>query len=85
MANSSILVLPKFTAPTASNWLIIWASYGAIKFSSILEPQVVRQPLAQKISFCAIGMPVNGVILPAAICTSAAFACANVFASSKLI
>ena len=48
-----------------------------MKFSSIFEPQVVRQPLAQKISFCAIGMPVSAVALPAAMRASAASACAS--------
>ena len=33
--------------------------------ASILEPQVVRQPLAQKMSLCAIGMPVSGPASPA--------------------
>ena len=59
IANSSILVLPKLTAPASLNFLTTVASYGATKLWSILEPHVVSQSSAQKISFCAIGIPVN--------------------------
>ena len=33
---------------------------GEIKLESIFDPQVVNHPLAQKISFCATGIPVRG-------------------------
>src|SRR6185436_13033702 len=64
IANSSMLVLPRITAPAALNCSITWASYGDTKFASILEPHVVRHPLAQKRSLCAIGIPVRGVPRP---------------------
>ena len=60
MANSSMLVLPRHTAPAALKRSMTVASYGATKFDSIFEPQVVSQPSAQKMSFWAIGMPVSG-------------------------
>ncbi len=44
---------------------MISASYGETKFDSILDPQVVRQPCAQKMSFCATGMPVNDLRIAA--------------------
>ena len=36
------------------------------RLASIFEPQLVRQPLVQKISLCAKGMPVNVLPAPAA-------------------
>src|SRR6266849_4986771 len=59
IANSSILVLPSNTAPASLNLRIVVASYGETKFASILEPQVVGNPSVQKMSFCAMGMPVS--------------------------
>ena len=37
-----------------------WASYGLLKFASMREPQVVSTPRVQKMSLCAIGIPVSG-------------------------
>src|SRR5512141_2249999 len=48
IANSSMLVLPRITAPARSNCSITCASYGETKVESIFEPQVVSQPRAQK-------------------------------------
>src|SRR6185503_4925504 len=53
IANSSIFVLPRMTAPAAFRRSTMCASYGETKLDSIFEPQVVSQPLAQKMSFCA--------------------------------
>ena len=59
IANSSILVFPIVTHPAfASRWTTV-ASYGAVKPASIFEPQVVRSRFVQKMSLCAIGMPVR--------------------------
>ena len=69
-----MLVLPMFTIPAEFIFLIRVASYGAIKLSNIFEPQDVFIPLVQKISFCAMGIPVKGVASPDARCTSANFA-----------
>ena len=55
-----------------------------MKFSSIFEPQVVRRPSVQKMSFCATGMPVMGSALPDASFSSAAAAAAKAFSSSTL-
>ena len=60
IANSSILVLPSVTAPAAAQPL----DYGRIvrrdEVASMLEPQLVRSPRVQKMSLCAIGIPVSG-------------------------
>src|SRR5687768_720364 len=53
IANSSMLVLPRLTAPAAFSCSTTWASYGDRKLDNIFEPQVVSQPRAQKISFWA--------------------------------
>ena len=46
-----------------------------MKFSSILEPQVVGNCLVQKMSLWAMGIPVRAVALPLAIIVSAISAC----------
>src|SRR5277367_705427 len=51
MANSSRLVLPRNTAPACSSFLTTVASYGAWKFSSIREEQVVVPNVVQRLSF----------------------------------
>ena len=65
MANSSMFVLPSVPCRrrrTRDHRRVV----GADEIASIFEPQVVRQPSAQKMSFCAIGMPVSGPPLPRA-------------------
>src|SRR5262245_40582146 len=47
IANSSMLVLPRMTAPAAWKRSITCASYGETKLASMREPHVVRQPFAQ--------------------------------------
>ena len=47
-------------APASSKRSIAVAEYGGIKFSKIFEPQVVRIPLVQILSFTAIGTPNKG-------------------------
>ena len=84
IANSSMLVLPSVTMPAAAQRSTTCASYGATKSASIREPQVVRQPRAQKISLCAIGNPVSGPLCPAARRASAARACARLRSASTL-
>ena len=44
IANSSILSLPNVTMPASDMFLTTVEVYGATKFSSIFEPQVVRHP-----------------------------------------
>ena len=66
MANSSILVLPKITAPAFLSRLTTVASYGAMNWSSIFDEQVVRVSCMQMRSFKAIGMPRRGASWPAA-------------------
>jgi hypothetical protein len=85
IANSSMLVLPSSTAPARSNCSITCASYGATNSERMREPQVVRQPFAQKRSLCAIGMPVSGAASPAAMRASAAFAWARLFSRSTVM
>ena len=53
MANSSMLVLPNITIPASIHFSTTVALYGAMKLSSILEPQVVRIFLVQNISLFA--------------------------------
>src|SRR5947207_3035169 len=60
MANSSRLVLPTITAPAASSFFTTVASYGARKFSSMRDEQVVVPKLVQRLSLMAIGTPVKG-------------------------
>src|SRR3982751_3597646 len=57
IANSSRFVLPRITAPAASSFCTTVASYGARKFSSILDEQVVVPQLVQRLSLRAIGTP----------------------------
>jgi len=75
IANSSMLVLPRRTAPAANSFLVIVASSMGTKFSSILELQVVRMPRVSTRSLRAIGRPSSGASSPAARRASAAFAC----------
>src|SRR5260221_7995029 len=49
------------------------------------EPQVVRRPRVQKMSLCAIGMPVSGVAFPLERSSSALLAAARAPASSTLM
>src|SRR3989304_1285 len=77
MANSSMLVLPIITIPALFNFSTTVASYGAIKLSSIFDPQEVFTPSVQKMSFCAIGIPVSGPAFPWLIFSSASFACTS--------
>jgi hypothetical protein len=44
IANSSMFNLPSVTMPASAMFLTTVDVYGATKFSSIFEPQVVRQP-----------------------------------------
>src|SRR5688572_32575655 len=55
IANSSRLVFPMITAPAASSRRITVASYGARKFSSIFDEQVVVPHEVQRLSFTATG------------------------------
>src|SRR6185295_17666007 len=60
IANSSMLVLPRITAPAALSRATIVASYGGTKFSRIFEPHVVRTPRVLKTSLSAMGAPSSG-------------------------
>src|SRR5262245_20881409 len=80
-----MLVLPSSTAPAALNRSTTCASYGATKFASIFDPQVVNQPCAQKMSLCARGIPVRGPASPRAMRWSAARACARLRSGSTVM
>ena len=60
IANSSMLVLPRMTAPAASSRSITVASYGGTNRSRIFEPHVVRTPFVHSTSFTAVGTPSIG-------------------------
>src|SRR5947199_2128793 len=57
IANSSMLVLPRSTAPAARRRSTTVASYGGTKLSRIFEPHVVGTPRVQRMSFRATGTP----------------------------
>ncbi|MCY1436086.1 hypothetical protein D9M71_522010 [compost metagenome] len=67
-----MLVLPRVTMPAAASLATTVASYGALKLSSIFEPQLVRTPLVQNRSLWAIGAPSSAPVSPAARRASAA-------------
>src|SRR5256884_6988492 len=64
IANSSMLVLPRLTAPAASSRSITVASYGDTNRSRIFEPHVVRTPFVHSTSFTAVGTPSIGPFGP---------------------
>ena len=57
IANSSMFNFPKSIIPSSFNFSITVASYGATKFSNILELHVVFTPFVHKLSFIPIGIP----------------------------
>ena len=59
-----MLVLPTSTVPALRRPVTTCASYGAVKFASIREPQVVRSPAVMITSLCAIGTPASGGASP---------------------
>ena len=77
IANSSMLVLPRNTAPSLSRLAVTVLSYGGTKPSRIRLPAVVGTPSVQNRSFIPSGMPASGGASPAASRTSAASACAS--------
>src|SRR5579884_4006176 len=82
MANSSQLVFPRITAPAASSLSTAVALYGATKFSSIFDAQVVGRPRVRITSLIATGTPESGRSgWPAAISRSTARACSIAFSS----
>ena len=80
-----MLVLPTSTVPASLSPATTWASYGATKFASIRDPQVVARPAVISTSLCAMGMPVSGPARPAARAASAAAACASAPARSTVM
>ena len=60
MANSSMLVLPRMTAPASFNRAAMVASYGLMYPSRIREPAVVGVPVRLTRSFSATGTPRSG-------------------------
>ena len=77
IANSSMLALPRNTAPASRSRSTTQASYGGTKSARIRLAQVVLTPRVARTSFKAIGMPVSGPPVPAAIRSSAARACSR--------
>ena len=63
IANSSIFNFPKFIKFSPLILSITVASYGAIKFSSILELHVVFIPFVQITSFIPIGIPAKSPLI----------------------
>ena len=84
IANSSMLVLPMSTVPAFFRPSTTNASYGAVKFASIREPQVVLRPAVIITSLCAIGTPASGGASPFASAASAARACASAPSASTV-
>src|SRR5204863_1112275 len=82
IANSSRLVLPMMIAPASSSLFTTVASYGARKFSSIFDEQVVVPKLVQRLSFRAIGTPASG---PHRFPSSTAFACARAMSAETVM
>ena len=60
MANSSMFVLPRSTAPAFRRRATIVASYGGTNVSRTFDPQVVRTPAVQNTSLIASGAPSRG-------------------------
>ena len=60
IANSSIFSFPSVTVPAAASFSTTVASYGGMKFSSILDAQVVRVPFVHILSFIPTGIPARG-------------------------
>jgi hypothetical protein len=79
-----MLVLPTSTVPARAGPVTTCASYGATKFASMREPQVVRSPAVMITSLCAIGTPASGAAAPAASAASAARACASAPSASTV-
>ena len=75
IANSSQLVLPSSTAPSAFRRSHGVQSNGGTYVSRIFEPQVVRTPRVESTSFSASGMPAAAGASPAAMRSSTARAC----------
>ena len=75
MANSSMFVFPKITAPAASRFLTASAVNIGWKLPRIFELQVVSIPFVHMLSLIATGTPASGpVSVPSSInfCTSSA-------------
>ena len=72
MANSSMFVLPRNTAPSRSRLAVTVLSYGGTNGPRILLPAVVRTPSVQNRSLIASGMPVSARASPRASAASAA-------------
>src|SRR5512147_1616223 len=64
IANSSVLVLPRNTAPNARSRATAVASYGGTKPRKILLPAVAGIPAKQITSLIANGTPSSGVSSP---------------------
>src|SRR5580693_10387029 len=78
MANSSMLVLPRMTAPACLSRLVIVASYGGCQPSRMRLPHVVGMPMVANKSLTATGTPASGPRLsPAFRLASISFACAR--------
>src|SRR5262245_7185605 len=60
IANSSMFVLPRITAPAALSWATGVASYGGTKCSRMRDPHVVVTPSVQNTSLIAMGTPSSG-------------------------
>ena len=72
MANSSMLALPRNTAPSRSRLAVTVLSYGGTNGPRIRLPAVVRTPSVQNRSLIASGMPVSARASPRARAASAA-------------
>src|ERR1700754_1967366 len=60
MENSSMLVLPRMTAPAARSRVVIVASYGGCQPLRIFDPAVVGMSVVVNTSFSATGTPASG-------------------------
>ena len=88
MANSSIFVLARITAPASRSRFTAKASYGGTKFSRIREPAVQGTPLSVRASLIQTGTPHRGAsstegMRPAARAASSALASSSASASRR--
>ena len=79
IANSSVLVLPKQTAPAFHKRSVVVASNFGTKFDKIRDAAVVRMSFVQNISLMATGTPSSLPTKPLALRSSDASAIFKAF------
>src|SRR3989338_11050695 len=74
IANSSIFVRPRKTAPSSLSFSMTVASYEARELSSIFDAELATRPSIRMLSLMASGIPVRDIDVSFDILLSAAFA-----------